>query len=429
MIETIRRFFLTILIVVPTIISAQTLTNSPYSRYGIGDMKFQGLGNSKAIGNTSVGNRSPYYINKLNPASYSAFRKNTFLMEFGIESKVTYFETDNDTQISEYSNLSNIAAGFQIFDWWSTSFGLLPVSGVGYKATSYDSLYVEDSYSTINTTYTGEGGLNEIYWGNAFTAYKKFSLGVNTSYLFGSTDQTIFTHISESGFASGTTTKNRALLKGFKYQLGFQYNDTIKSKTDDDKNILSFTLGANFENTTTLYAHNTQQIIQLTSYINNWEDTLVNDTLTNGKVILPRAIGFGASAKFYDKLTLSADFNMQFWDDFSFIGEKQPLTNSFAVGVGMEYCNSPVSTIYRKTLRYRLGGYYANTHLKINDTQLADYGVTFGMGIPVKTTMINTSFQLGTRGTMQNNLIKESYVLLNINFSLYDTWFVKRKFF
>lgn len=429
MYKDFRVLLLIILMFSSSFMVAQTLTSSPYSRFGVGDLQSQGSGRSKAMGNTGIANTSAFHINKINPASYSSFLQNNFVMEVAIENRLTNFETGSETQLSNYSNLSKLAAGFFVYDWWGSSFGLMPYSGVGYNATSYDSLFVDDEYSAFNNEYSGKGGLSELYWGNSFTAYNKFSFGINTSYIFGSVDKNTIATITESGFLSKTYTYDRTLLKGFNYKLGFQYNDTIKSKKDSTKNVISYTLGATFENTTNLKAYNTLLLIRQTQAIIAQKDTIANDTLADGKVTLPQSFGVGASVKLYEKFTISGDYYMQNWQTMKFLDQTQPLVNSSTISMGMEYCGNPVSTIYRKRIRYRVGGYYSNTNLELNNYKIKDIGVTFGGGFPVKTSLINASFQLGTRGTLSNNLVKESYVLFNLNFSLYDTWFVKRKFF
>ena len=85
---------------------------------------------------------------------------------------------------------------------------------------------------------------------------------------------------------------------------------------------------------------------------------------------------------------------------------------------------------YHKLISYRVGGYYSNSYLMVNDYQLKDYGITFGVGLPVKTlkTSINVAFTLGTRGTTEYNLVKENYGILTFNVTLHDLWFRKRRF-
>ena len=62
---------------------AQNNTNSPYTRYGYGDLSDQSFGNSKAMGGIAFGLRDGAQINPTNPASYTAIDSLTFLFEGG----------------------------------------------------------------------------------------------------------------------------------------------------------------------------------------------------------------------------------------------------------------------------------------------------------------------------------------------------------
>jgi hypothetical protein len=61
---------------------------------------------------------------------------------------------------------------------------------------------------------------------------------------------------------------------------------------------------------------------------------------------------------------------------------------------------------------------------------LKDFGITFGMGLPLKRskTSFNLAFEWGQRGTTDNSLIKENYMRLTMNLTLHEYWFMKRKF-
>ena len=63
---------------------AQNNTNSPYTRYGYGDLSDQSFGNSRAMGGIAFGLRDGAQINPLNPASYTAIDSLTFLFEGGV---------------------------------------------------------------------------------------------------------------------------------------------------------------------------------------------------------------------------------------------------------------------------------------------------------------------------------------------------------
>lgn len=411
-------------------IKAQTSTTSPYSRYGIGDLSYKGLGRTMSMGKTAVAIQSSYNINPINPASYSAFKPNTFVFEAGFLHKYTNFETSESSWYSNNSNLDYLVAGFYVKKWWGTSFGLQPVSSIGYNLQGTDSLYVEEGYSKIIQSYFGEGGLNKFYWGNSFKLYKGLSAGVNISYIFGSIDRNTETAISETSFSSVVTENHRYLAKGFNYNFGVQFTDSITSKKDTTISKLIYTVGANFDNGNMINSFDTQNIVRQISMNNNYiVDTIANDTINEAKIMMPQSIGLGFSVKYNQQFTVSVDYNIEKWEGLTIFNDNYKMFNSRFVGLGMEYCNNEFSTIYKKTLRYRLGAYYQNTYLNINSNQINQYGITFGMGVPIKSSILNLGFEMGQRGTTENNLIKESYILFNLNFSIYDLWFVKSKFF
>jgi len=416
-----------------TNINAQNSTSSPYSRYGIGDLSFNGLGNNASMGRTAIGKQNPGVINPLNPASYSSFYLNSFVFDVGYLHRFNQSQTLENKWITNNSNLQYIVAGFAVKKWWGTSFGVLPISTIGYNLSSEDSLFVKDGYTKITNNYRGEGGLNKFYWGNSFQPINNLSIGINLNYNFGSIDRNTTTQIVENtGFKylNYTDVIHRYLVKGFNYNLGLQYCDSLKSKKDTSRTALVFTAGIVFDNTSKLNTFNTLKIYQEMSLNNNpFSDTLINDTLEGSKLMLPQNIGAGFSLKFNQKLTFAADYYIQNWSKISIFDENYKLLNSSLLGVGFEYCNNEYSTRYLKTLRFRAGGFYENTYVSIKDQQIKKYGVTLGMGLPIKSSILNFGLEFGTRGTTDFELVKENYILFNLDFSLYELWFVKSKYY
>ena len=79
---------------------------------------------------------------------------------------------------------------------------------------------------------------------------------------------------------------------------------------------------------------------------------------------------------------------------------------------------------------YRAGMRFENTGLKINNETINEFGISFGVGIPVGRVFSNANlgFEVGQRGTTKQNLIQENFVKFQISLSLNDRWFEKRKF-
>ena len=64
---------------------AQNNTNSPYTRYGYGQLADQGSANSKGMGGVAYALRDKHLVNFANPASYSAVDSLTFIFDGGMQ--------------------------------------------------------------------------------------------------------------------------------------------------------------------------------------------------------------------------------------------------------------------------------------------------------------------------------------------------------
>lgn len=92
--------------------------------------------------------------------------------------------------------------------------------------------------------------------------------------------------------------------------------------------------------------------------------------------------------------------------------------------------NSITSYWHRAT--YRAGIRYEETGLSLNGNDINEFGISFGMSIPVGQTSAFSNatigFEYGQRGTTNNGLIKEDFFSLSLGLSLNDKWFQKLKY-
>jgi hypothetical protein len=51
-----------------------------------------------------------------------------------------------------------------------------------------------------------------------------------------------------------------------------------------------------------------------------------------------------------------------------------------------------------------------------------------GLPLPRSLTTIDLSLELGRRGTMNENLIRETFVNFTLGVSIYERWFVKSRY-
>ena len=161
-------------------------------------------------------------------------------------------------------------------------------------------------------------------------------------------------------------------------------------------------------------------------------DTLAYRNEVKGKVQMPLTVGLGVSYVKRNKLELNADYQFEQWTKARFLNESYFfLTDRSIFSVGGEYIPEKFSIrSYTSRMAYRAGLRYEKTYLNIGNQQVNDFGISFGVGLPVyrSNSTVNVSAELGRRGSTSDNLVRENYIKLNLSVNLYDLWFVKRKF-
>ena len=111
-----------------TIMFAQYGSNSPYTRYGFGQLSDQTFGNSKAMGGIAYGLRNGAHINAANPASYSAVDSLTLLFDMGISLQNTNFNEKGTKVNAKNSTVDYIAIQFRLCKGLGITAGFVPFS-------------------------------------------------------------------------------------------------------------------------------------------------------------------------------------------------------------------------------------------------------------------------------------------------------------
>ncbi len=270
-----------------TISFAQNTSFSPYSRYGIGELKDPGLNKSLALGGATQGLRSPYLINPENPASFSSIAMNTFIFEVGVKSKTGFLNSNESSQTVSFSNLDYLAIGFAANKWLGFSFGMMPMSSVGYQFMDVDE--TDETY-TIGKQYIGIGGTNKFYFGTSVELHQKLSLGVSASYLFGyiNHNKNISLLQAADGFLTQVVTDNNTEISDFNFDIGLQYSTQI----GDYRMVLgaSYVLGGDINSETNILITNSVQ-----NSAGSFLDTLSFDEGISDMISLPQEYKFGIS--------------------------------------------------------------------------------------------------------------------------------------
>ncbi|MEI6890153.1 MAG: hypothetical protein ACOYM0_09825 [Bacteroidales bacterium] len=406
-------------------LNAQIRIASPYSRYGLGDLSGNNNAWNFSLGQTGIALRSPSHINYTNPASYGAFDSLSFVFEGGFSAESVRLTSRFQSTSRSYASLGYLSFGFPITKWWKTALGLVPFSDVGYNVLSTEE---SPSAGTILTLYSGSGGINRFFWGNAFNITKDLSVGVNVSYLFGNATRESVVVFFDSLHSMDYKIDNYVTTGDFYFNFGAQYRIRLKS----DKSII---LGAVFAPNTNLTAH--ASALAQTYLISNTgveypKDTIAVVNAYKGSILLPWTAGGGITFQKTDKFLITVDYRYQNWKSYQAFGSSDSLANSYQFSVGGEIIpNADNYGNYLARVRYRLGFFFDRTYLQLRGRQLNEYGISLGFGLPLRgmKTMMNIGGQFGARGTVQGDLIRETYFKFVLGFSIYEHWFHKRKYY
>jgi hypothetical protein len=417
-------FSLIFLLLLSSSTYSQLRLASPYSRFGIGDLSDNNNAWNLSMGGSGIAFRSPYHISYSNPASYTAFDSLSFVFEGGFNIDIIKLASVVQSDNRNIASVGYLLFGMPVTKWWRTSIGMVPYSKIGYNIASPDKV----GETNILRTYSGSGGINRFYWGNAFKIFKNLSIGVNASYLFGSMNRVSTVLFPDSIYYANYKFENHITMNDLYFNFGVQY--TARLKKD-----LKMTVGGVFANQSKMAAK--------TDYLGNTfaqggsGTEVVKDTIAfaenyGGNIVIPFMFGLGIAFDETDKWTAGADFKWQNWKKFTAFNLSDSLVNSYSVSAGAEFVPDINSySNYLKRVRYRIGFFYNSTYLELFGKHLNEYAITLGFGTPVRgmKTALNISVQVGTRGTTQANLIRESYLRFTIGFSIYERWFVKRKYY
>lgn len=409
---------------------AQTSLSSPYSAFGIGNLSDVTNVRARSMGGLSIGIRDNFTINMGNPASYSGFDSTSFLFEGGASGHYITLKTDDLNESYSNASLTHLLFGTPITHFWKSSFGLLPFSMMGYDATDFS--YV-DQVGNTQYIFEGMGGISQAYWGNSIQPFKFISLGVNMSYLFGTMERQTKVTFPDSANMISSLANTSVSVNDLYFDFGTQLHIPIDSARG-----VQLVVGATFAPQQELSAKGNAMV---NSYLGELSGVpLIVDTIDMvldepGKMIIPMTYGFGFSIERKNRWFVGAEYEFGKWEDYSSFGRNDSLTNSHSFRLGTQITPNPNSFSYIQRIEYRVGGYYKQSYLNLRNEQINNYGITFGIGLPVRANMIrrtrsmvNLGVEIGRKGTITNGLIQENYVNFHIGLSIYEWWFFKRRY-
>jgi len=410
---------------ISTLSFSQATNSSPYSLFGIGDQAHLKTVEEISMGQMGGALNSEYQLSFTNPASYGSLKWTTYVFAGG--NKTNNVDDGENEQTSSAAALSYIALGIPIRGNQGLVMGLQLNTAVGYSLV--DQTFDAEGVLTTIDKYYGNGGTNRVFLGYGYQFPHNISLGVELAYIFGGIDNNVLNRRNNVQLATQHLTDSR--ITGTSAKVGLHYGPKISENLR-----VKFGVAADLESTM-----NEDGNILLYTIVNDEDaigipvDTISSSeykaTITSPlKTAISAGIGednkwfIGAEYTFQNPLELSGGI----YDDVDFYR----YDNFSNISVGGFYTPNRMSlSSYFNRVTYRAGFNYQKTGLVVNETDINEYGISFGVSLPMglKISNVNLGFELGKRGTTDKSLIEEDFFNFRLSLSLNDKWFRRQKIY
>ncbi len=423
-----KKIFVLSFISVGYFLNAQSLSNSPYATYGIGDVKYDNTIETSSMGGISTAFISDFTsnFNFANPANNANFELTSIKLEATNENN--YFKSDyNNTKSTKHSTyLSNISLAFPLSPKLKMGLSYQP-----YSSKSYEIIHTETNPETgviTGNRFKGSGTLNTAQIALGYEINDQLAVGARANYYFGNLYDLNELAVSNAELINGYETKNS--IRNFNFTLGASYQK-LNTRTDRKLTIGATTTFGNTSNITTDYTNSTYYYSDAARTVKA-NESIIEKKSTNSNNLLPLQASVGVGYGEENKWFLSVQGDYKKGESIAYFGQSLDLANSYRISAGGWYLpNYNNFRSYFSRIVYRYGAFYEKGSLQIAGQNINKFGVSAGVLLPFKNSSITRmsglelGLEVGKRGTLKNNLINQNYINFKLGFNFADKWFRK----
>ena len=446
--------------------------NSPYSRYGLGDLApntniynrgMAGLSvaySDQPITGLSDPRAGKYYpsINFSNPASYSRFyaikeantKKLTYgrmLLDVGVNFTSRTLREANSPQSFTAANgyFSYLQIGVPIKKNWGLVLGLRPLSTINYKIDRNERLYDPNTGVMIDsakTQFYGDGGSFLFNTGTGF-AFGNLSIGINAGFLFGRKDYSSRRVLITDTIAYGNSNhQTKSNFGGIVFDAGIQYRIDLSA---DKTRYIQLGASGNIQQTL-----DTKSDVIRESFFTDPSDgsqlrldSVYEQLGVKGHLEYPASLGGGFIIEQLPDVKktgwlIGMDFVRTDWDNYRFNGQADEVRSNWQAKIGGQL-RPRLKENYPSLVAYRAGAFFGDDYVYIDKKKLSWWGITAGVSLPIANlkdasrrfrtqySIVNVSLEYIKRGN-NDNPISENQFRVSVGFTLSDLWFTKRKY-
>ena len=396
---------------------------SPYSVFGVGRMAYDGTAYNQAMRGIGIGMRDNGYINYTNPAAITARDTLALMLDFGINQQNLY-TNDNVTKAAyNVFNMQNVALTFPIYKKSAFIVGIAPFSNVGYKFQSTETdPGIVSQIGDVKYQKFGTGSIYQLFFGGAVMLFDRISIGAEGIYYFGYINKHNDILFNSSSLYNTISTGWDYKVHCFSGKFGLQYIQPIA------RNNSQIVIGGTYRIGNSLKG-------DVAKYAFSAADTVLYSGGGHTSMDIADEFGVGVSYRVNDKWAVGADFIQQNWRGSSFPDNSMwsnfSAENARYYRAGFEITpNMYDIRYYMKRVTYRVGAYFEESYVKVNGHQVNSFGITFGASFPIYRwhNAVSVAIDMGQRGTLRHNMVRERYINFIVNINLHDLWFVKYRY-
>ena len=147
---------------------------TPYSIFGIGELRREGTAFNSSMGGVGIATRNKRFINYLNPASITARDSLSFMADIGLSQKNTILRQGNMKSGNNTFNMYDFIISFPVYRSSAFMVGITPFSDLGYGfSTKVTDPQVIGNTNLISYSASGNGSVYQLFAGGAATFWNR----------------------------------------------------------------------------------------------------------------------------------------------------------------------------------------------------------------------------------------------------------------
>lgn len=409
--------------------------HTPYSVFGVGDVLPQGTAYHKAMGGTGIASRNRKFVNTLNPASVTARDSLSFMVDFSLMHADKIYRQQDLSNGANLTNLNDLVMSFPIYHHSAMMIGIAPYSGLGYRfASSATDPELIGKVGNVTNASVGAGGLYQIFGAAGVTLWRRLSLGAEYQYYFGKMQKTTTITYATSGY-NGVSSGYEMVLRAHSAKVGLQYEQPLGNMT--------LCLGATYKLGANLHGYVKDYKISTGSLVSDTLRNNIND-FSKDKVRLAGEWAVGVSLRGGERWRAELDYTRSDWSRTgmdkvtgfaNLSGAVFTATAAQSIRGGFEFIpNVNDVRYYLRRVSYKAGAYFNKEYFLLDGNQIFSGGLTLGITLPISNQNtrpnngVSLSMDLGQRGSLKGNLVREQYIGFTIGLNAFDIWFQKNQY-